>query len=71
MSQTEDGPQNTEDVEGHLRPDEASMFGEDHPGAVKPPRRTPDLDEADDDVEGHMQVQETGRPPHEMDRKRD
>ena len=71
MSQTEDGPQSPEDVEGHLRPDEASMFGEDHPGAVKPPRRRPDQDNGGDDVEGHAQMLQTGRPAHEMDRKRD
>ena len=69
MNEHEDTPQDSDDVEGHFRPDEATMFGEDHPGAAKPPRRRPDTD--DDDVEGHASVLQTGRPAHEMDRKRD
>lgn len=59
-----------EDVEGHFRPDDASFFGEDHPGAAKPPRRRPAGD--DDDVEGHAYgsgpLPQTGRPPRDIDR---
>jgi hypothetical protein len=59
------------DVEAHMRPDEASMFGADHPATPKPPKRRPaPVDE--DDVEGHGAgsgpVMQTGRPPRENDR---
>jgi len=61
-----------DDVEGHMRPDEVSMFGEDHPGAAKVQRRHLAEHEDEDDVEGHASssspVIQTGRPPREMDR---
>lgn len=41
-----------EDVEGHMRPDEASMFGTDQPGVPRPPQKARVADDGED-VGGH------------------
>lgn len=61
-----------EDVEGHRVMGDG--FGDErvppNAAASRPPRQVvPDEDE--DDVEGHVIVPQTGRPAHEMDRRRD
>ena len=71
---TEQEPIDTpeDDVEGHRVM--GGSFGDEtvppNSADSRPPRRAVPAED-EDDVEGHSSVMQTGRPPHEMDRRRD